>query len=226
MTFLRTGIRNLLLVLWLSFCWLACTMWPEDSPQRETRAEASTLPSLRTGSPALPENSPSASRPPGLDDSAYRLKPLDPVVIYLRGIPNPDEINEIVDEWGNINLPYIGSIKADGHTTSELEKKIEETYLSRQIYKQVTVNVVIPAQSYYVRGEVRKPGRYPLISGVTLVQAIAAAGGYTEFANPRKTKVIRGGKTFVRDIRELEQRPEKDEDIESGDVIVIPRSVF
>jgi polysaccharide export outer membrane protein len=77
-----------------------------------------------------------------------------------------------------------------------------------------------------VRGEVLQPGRYKLTSGLTVVRALAAAGGYTEFANPRKVKILRGGKAFYVNLRELEQYPDRDIEIKPGDVMVVPRSMF
>jgi polysaccharide export outer membrane protein len=169
---------------------------------------------------------PAATRPTDASSSGYFLKPLDPILVRLRSIPVPQDIEDVIDESGAINLPYLGRVQAAGKTGSVLEQEIQRLYLQKEIYKRVTVNVLIPSQSYYVRGEVRQPGRYPLISGVTILQAIAAAGGYTEFASPRKIKIIRGDKTFYRNGPELEKSPEKDEDVKSGDVIVVPRSVF
>ena len=159
--------------------------------------------------------------------TAYKLKPGDPVVIMLRGIlPKDDQIEDIIDEQGYVNLPYIGSIRAAGRTSSQLEQEVEREYLAKKIYKTITVNVVMPSQSYFVRGEVRQPGRFGLITGVTLVQAIATAGGYTDFADPTKVKLIRGEASILHNARDFEKFPERDLQIEPGDVIVVPRSIF
>jgi polysaccharide export outer membrane protein len=160
------------------------------------------------------------------DVTAYRMKPSDQIIIHLRSIPEEQRIEDVIDENGNITLDFIGDVHAAGRTTTELEQAIQRAYLDQKIYRRITVNVVIPLQSYYVRGEVRQPGRYPLVSGVTIVKAIAAAGGYTEFANPKKVTIIREGQTFVRNVQELEETPEKDEEVEAGDVIVVPRGIW
>ena len=68
--------------------------------------------------------------------------------------------------------------------------------------------------------------RSQLVSGVTVVQAIATAGGYTEFANPRKLQLIRGEDTSRLNALDFEKNPERDVELESGDVIVVPRSVW
>jgi protein involved in polysaccharide export with SLBB domain len=158
--------------------------------------------------------------------SVYLIKPGDPVVVHLRGIPQEQEIEDQVDEMGKINLPFINEMTAAGKSSSELEKEIRSAYIDQQIYKNIMVNVILPSQSYFVRGEVRQPGRFPLSSGVTMVQAIAAAGGYTEFANSKKVQLLRGNKADYYDARSFETHPEKDVAIEAGDVIVVHRSVF
>lgn len=175
---------------------------------------------------ALPTAGPAFTTALG-DKAPYRLRIGDPIIIYLRGImPRDDEIEEIVDERGAVTLPYIDDVAALGKTVSELEREIQRTYIQRQIYRTVTVNVVMPSQSFFVQGEVRQPQRYPLITGMTVLQGIASAGGYTEFADPKRVILTRGGKIRELNMREVERDPLKDIMIESGDVIRVPRSIF
>lgn len=157
----------------------------------------------------------------------YRFKSGDPVVIYLRGIyPKDEAVEDIIDEDGNVTLPLIGDITAAGKSTSQLEADITRLYIDGGYYRTVTVNVVMPSPFYFIRGEVRAPGRFPVVSGVTILQAIAAAGGYTEFANPRKVQLIRGKTTTPVNMRDIERNPERDIRLESGDVIVVDRSIL
>ena len=157
----------------------------------------------------------------------YRLRQGDPVIIYLRGImPRDDQIEEIVDERGYVTLPYIDDVLAAGRTSSELEREIQRIYVDRQIYRTVTVNVVMPSQSYFVQGEVRQPQRYPLVTGTTVMQAIAAAGGYTDYAEPRRVTLTRGRDVKIINMRDVERNPQQDMSVESGDVIRVPRSIF
>ncbi len=190
-------------------------------------AVASAPPAPALAPPAAAAAKPAAATSRGIATTAYKLRGGDPVVIFLRGIfPKDDELQDIIDEAGYLNLPYIGAILAAGKTTSQLESEIQKTYLEKQIYKSVSVNVVLPSQSFFVRGEARGPGRFPLITGMTVLQAISAAGGYTDFANPKDVNIIRGGKVIRVNATDLERHPEKDISIEPGDVIVIPRSFF
>jgi len=193
---------------------------------RSKRKESAKKSARSVRVPELRASPPGSATEPGSSSMAYRVKPGDTIFIYLRGIPREEKIEDVVDESGYISLPYINRVRAGGRTSSELERTIRNSYLDNRIYKQVTVNVVVPTRGYFVRGEVRNPGRFALLSGVTIVQAIATAGGYSEFANPSKIRVLRGGTSFTVDVEDLEKHPEKDMEVEVGDVILVPRSLF
>jgi polysaccharide export outer membrane protein len=157
----------------------------------------------------------------------YRLKVGDPVIIHLRGIyPRDEMVEDLVDEDGKVTVPLIGDIQAAGKSTSQLEADITKLYISGNYYKAITINVVMPSRTYYIRGEVRAPGRYPIVGVVTIMQAIAAAGGYTEFASQRNVKLIRNDTTTSINIRSIERNPDRDLPLESGDVIIVERSIL
>ena len=208
------------------------------SPGRKAAVPAVSGPTPETNAaPATGEAPPSvrpepAPEPVGspwsvADRAPYRLRPGDPVIIYLRGIlPTDDQIEEIVDERGMVTLPYIDDVQAAGRTSSELEREVQRIYIERKIYRSVTVNVVMPSQSYFIQGEVRQPQRFSLMTGTTLLQAVAAAGGYTEYADPKRVTLTRGREVRVFNMREVERNPQQDISVESGDVIRVPRSRF
>jgi polysaccharide export outer membrane protein len=191
---------------------------------------AKPAPALQTPASVPPAKKESAATSITSSSSAYRLKTGDPVIIYLRGIPGvpggEQQLEDIIDENGSINMPYVGAIEAGGKTSTGLEQIVQKAYIDQQIYKSVTVNVVIPSRSYYVRGEIKQPGRFLLMSRVTVVQAIAAAGGFTEFANHSKVEILRGNQRIRVDVDEIERHPDRDRELESGDVIIVQRSFF
>ena len=158
----------------------------------------------------------------------YRLRPQDPIQITLLGIPEEKGLEVIVDEYGRITLPYIDEpLKVDGMTTSELERFIQKRYIDGKIYRSITVNVLTSAKSYFIEGEIRRPQEYMLNRGITLLQAIAAAGGYTEYANKRNILVTRrGGEILKFDARYLERNPNKDILIQAGDRINVNRTFY
>ena len=93
---------------------------------------------------------------------------------------------------GRISLPMIGEIQAAGRTADSLKGEITERL--RPLVEQPVVSVMVSeinAARFYVLGEVAHPGAYPVRGRLTVVQALAMAGGPTAFANDRKVVVIR-----------------------------------
>ncbi len=157
----------------------------------------------------------------------YRLRELDPLQISLLGIPQEKEMQAVIDERGNITLPYIEEpVPAAGLTTSELEREIQRIYTEGKIYRGITVNVQAHAKIYYMEGEVRNPTEYMLNRRITLLQAIAAASGYTEYANKGKVSITRNGQVMWFNAKHIEKHPELDIPVEAGDRIKVSRSWY
>ena len=174
------------------------------------------------GSPE-PGNSPASGR------DLASLKPLDSgdrISIYLTGIPTPEQIRDIIDGNGNVNLPLIGEVNMAGKTAAEAEQYIESRYVDDGYYRKITVSVVPQEGEFYVRGEVKREGKYVMTGTVTLLQTIAEAGGYTDYANSRRVKVKRGEDVFEYDVRKIEELEAEDPVIESGDIIIVPRRFY
>jgi len=185
--------------------------------------------------PALPRPAPDVPAAPATstatssasDAVAYLLKVGDVVQVFLRGIPSGEAIEDVIDEDGMISLPFINEIQAAGMTASELERFIRQTYLDQDIYRNITVNVVVPTRYYFIQGEIRGPGRFQMVSATRVSQAIAAAGGYTEYASGQ-VLIKRGGKIVkrIRNARRLERTPEDDILLEPDDIIEVKRSLW
>lgn len=95
---------------------------------------------------------------------------------------------------GFISMPLVGDVQADGKTPDELARELGEK-LSAYIQTPKVTVVVREANSsrVYVTGEVTRPGAYPLRGRMSLVQAIALAGGFSDFADREGIRVIRQG---------------------------------
>ena len=155
------------------------------------------------------------------------LKPQDVVTVVLRGIPTPEQIEDQIDEEGNISLPLLGEVRAAGYNATDLEREIRRRYVEGKIYQNIAVTVIVPSRFYFMQGEVRSPGRYQLVQAIRLSQAIAQAGGYTEFAG-KGAVITRDGKMFkkVGNTRKLATHPEDDILLEPGDIVEIKRSFW
>jgi len=108
--------------------------------------------------------------------------------------------NILVRIDGKISFPLLNDVQAAGLTTAELKRIIEQglkTYVSNPV---VTVTIRNPAsQRYYVLGEVARTGEYPLTKNMTVLQAFAVAGGFTQWAAKDEIILVRrdGGKDNV-----------------------------
>jgi polysaccharide biosynthesis/export protein len=120
----------------------------------------------------------------------YILDTGDKLRVFVYGQPNLSRLYT-VDQIGNIAIPLIGSVRARGRTTVDLEHSIAAK-LGREFVKdpQVTVDVA-QNRPFFILGEVRLPGQYPFVSGMTIEQAIAIGGGYTERASQRSFRITR-----------------------------------
>ena len=211
---------------------VAVSSAPDSAPVKPVAAPVVPAPMVAPQTP-VPQSPPpsavAAAEPasPSADGVAYQLKVGDVVQVFLRGIPTADAIEDVIDEEGMISLPLINEILAAGMTASELERNIRKTYLDQDIYRNITVNVVVPTRYYFIQGETRQPGRYQIMSATRLSQAIAGAGGYTEFASGQVV-VKRAGKIFktIRNSRRLERTPEDDILLEPDDIIEVKRSLW
>lgn len=127
-----------------------------------------------------------------------------------------------VSREGDFSYPLIGKVKADGLTVSQLEKEIAQRLSGRYIINpQVTVTVEEYHRFFYIFGEVKKPGRYPLEAGTTVLKAITTAEGATDKANINKTKIVREENGVRKEIK-----AKMGDIIEPEDVIIVPESFF
>jgi polysaccharide export outer membrane protein len=148
--------------------------------------------------------------------ASYRLGPGDLVRIITFG--EEQLTGEFrVNDAGNIALPLIGSVRAAGLTSSELEKSVAAALKKNGLYRDPSVTVeVIAYRPIYVLGEVNKPGEYPYKPGMTVVTSVAVAGGYTYRAIQDYAGIVRsvgGHATEGRGLRQSYLQP--------GDVVTI-----
>lgn len=123
---------------------------------------------------------------------SYVLGPNDRIRLKVYG--EPDITGEYeVSNSGQVSIPLAGHITAAGVTTRQLEKSIASV-LAKGIVRDPRVNVEIAQyRPYYILGEVKKSGEYPYRHGLTVLDAVASAGGFTYRANENKVFLRRAG---------------------------------
>lgn len=132
------------------------------------------------------------------------------VVITISGVP-AEEKGRIdgtypVSDAGNINMPFIETVRAAGLRNEDLAASLQARYKSAGIYNNPTIQVIsnagnrINEQTVVIGGYVRAPGPKPWNKGLTLYQAVQAAGGATEFGSMKRVKIYRAGRPTTYDL--------------------------
>lgn len=135
----------------------------------------------------------------------------------------PQSWPQIVREDGTITLPLNRTVSASGKTKGQLEDDIRKEYVPH-LLRRLTVNVKPEDRWYWVRGEVRSPSQFKYTGEVRVMQAIASAGDFTDFADRRDIQITRvNGETIKVDGRKAITNPELDIPVYPGDTVYVNR---
>ena len=163
-------------------------------------------------------------------DAAFRTG--DTIELRIGGVP-AEETQLItgaytVDGEGFVNLPHIGKVRAAGLSQASLQRAIESAYRGQEIYTNPTITVTVPTTLRFVNvsGDVRQPRRVEYTSDLTVLGAISAAGGFTDYADQRKVRLMRGGQVQMVDIKAVRSNPSLDIILLPGDQIEVPQSFW
>lgn len=164
------------------------------------------------------EDAPSAIGNPA---DAYLLEPGNRVRLIVFGESNLSG-DFTVDPVGNIALPLIGNVPASGITAKVLAKRIEDA-LKKDSYMQ-DPRVAVEVQTFrpfYVLGEVRQPGEFPYMTGMTVLSAVAKAGGYDYRAREGEVVLVRVIDGQQKEYKAIERTP-----ILPGDIVKVLQRRF
>jgi polysaccharide biosynthesis/export protein len=130
---------------------------------------------------------------------------------------------------GKISLPLLNDVTAAGLTPAQLAAQLTESLKKFITNPQVTVIVTtINSQRVYILGEVTRPGAFPLLPNMTVLQALSSAGGFTQFAREKSIYVLRTeeGKQVKHpfNYKDVVNGKNADQNIvlKAGDTIVVP----
>jgi polysaccharide export outer membrane protein len=132
------------------------------------------------------------TQPPSmLADSNYVIGPQDVVDVSVWKDPELTRVVPVRPD-GKISLPLLNDMQAAGLTPAQLRGQITQGLKKYMTEPIVTVIVnQINSQRFYITGEVARPGAYPLLPQMTMLQALSSAGGFTQFANLKKVYMFR-----------------------------------
>jgi len=160
---------------------------------------------------------------------AYKIGSGDILEIITWKEPDFSRGEILVRTDGKISFPLLGDVQAAGRTPLEIKNDIEKGLKDYVANPIVTVTVKNPlSQKFYILGEVKKTGEYPLIKGLTVLQAFAIAGGFTDWASKKEIILLRyeNGKEKVYNINYKKIVNDKDFSqnisIKTDDTIIVP----
>jgi polysaccharide export outer membrane protein len=159
----------------------------------------------------------------------YRIAPLDVLSIKVFKMAELSGDYD-VDLTGQISLPLIGSVKAVDMTTAQLDDRLTQQFGEKYLQNpDVSVGVKSSTRaSITVDGSVGKSGSLPAVASMTLMQAVAQAGGVTENANPRRVAVFRQingqRQAAAFDLTAIRRGESEDPRVYAGDIIVVDGS--
>ena len=159
----------------------------------------------------------------------YRIGAGDMIEVSVWKEPDLSRKEVLVRVDGKISFPLIGDIQAAGMTPVELTETIQKGLTNYVTAPVVTVTVTNPgSQKVYVLGEVARTGEYPILKSLTVLQAFALAGGFTQWASKDEILLIRkdGAKDRIYKINYKDIVKGKDVDnnlaLQANDTIVVP----
>ncbi len=101
----------------------------------------------------------------------------------------------VITSGGNLTFPLVGNLRATDKTVEQLQTALAAALADGYVNNPRVSIQVISFRPFYILGEVNRPGEYPVATGLTLQQAVAAAGGYTYRANLKRAYLKRANQT-------------------------------
>jgi polysaccharide export outer membrane protein len=158
-----------------------------------------------------------------VDPNTYKIGAED--VLLIRVWREPDLSGQVVVRPdGRITLPLVGDVEAAGVTPVELSKRLSESMGKFLNKPQVNVAVMsVQSRKYYISGQVSRSGAVPLVTPVTVLEALSSAG-LGEWAKKNKIVIMRGTQRFKFNYNEVikGKNLEQNITIQSGDHIFVP----
>lgn len=163
----------------------------------------------------------------------YRLGRNDVLDISMLGHPEigsrestpGNRLGITVRKDGNVWLPVIGPVVAEGQTLVEFEASLRKAAARFYVDPQVSVEILKhESQKFFVVGEVRQPGAFPVDGDTTLLEALTLAGGVPETGDLTSGTIMRGGKQLPIDLHGLAKQGDLSRNVfmRAGDVVFIP----
>ncbi len=134
---------------------------------------------------------------------------------------------------GAIQFPFLGVLAVGGQESNQVASAVREGLIARDIIRDPHVSVLVKesnSRRISVLGAVSKPGTFPIIPGITVIQAVSNAGGFTPLASKDDTVVTRrvNGKLerYRVAVSQVSRGNQDDFRLSAGDIVFVPERVF
>ena len=168
--------------------------------------------------------------PPATDDTT--LGPGDAFSVRVFGEETLSGDHQVAPD-GTINFPLLGAVGVEGLEPTQVATKLENELRERDLLRNPNVSVYVreyASKRISVVGAVANPGAFPLEPGMTVVQAISMAGGFSSLADRDGTMVTRRvGDETVRyrvPVERVTRGQAQDIEVAAGDIIFVPERLF
>jgi polysaccharide export outer membrane protein len=159
-----------------------------------------------------------------VDPDKYQIGPED--LLFIRVWREPDfTLPVAVRPDGKITMPLIGEVTASGQSPLQLTAALKESLT--QYLNNPDVNVFVTevrSKKFYIDGEMNRPGSFPLVTPTSVLEALSRGGGFREFANTKRIRVLRGGLVRRFNYKDVTKGKHLEQNIavENGDHIIVP----
>ena len=153
--------------------------------------------------------------------SRYQLGSGDIITIVVFGEEDLKREHIRLTDAGTISYPVLGELKVLGRTVGELEKIITDGLRGRYLVNPRVAVSVDQYRPFFINGQVKAGGGYPFQPGLTILKAVAVAGGFTERASKEKIFVIRDKDKNAKPVKVSLDTP-----VLPGDIITVEESFF
>jgi polysaccharide export outer membrane protein len=182
-----------------------------------------TMPGMRDAKAQAPGNPSAAAASPGaatFSGNDYHLGSGDKIHVSVFGQADLNG-DFVVDGAGSVQLPLIGLVQAAGLTVAQFQKEITVKYADGFL---INPNIEVDVSGYrpfYIIGEVKTPGQYAYVNGMSILNAVALAGGYTDRADKSEVYIRRNGAS-----KEVELPADETTKVNPGDIIRVSERFF
>ncbi|BBP44483.1 polysaccharide biosynthesis/export family protein [Thiosulfativibrio zosterae] len=154
-------------------------------------------------------------------NTEYQLSSGDVISITVFAEPDLSLEKIKLNETGSFSYPFIGEVKAEGLSSTELQTKITNELSGKYLVNPKVTVSIIEYRQFYISGEVKNPDGYPFQPGLTVRRAIALAGGLSERASENRMTVIR-----EKDPTKTPEKVTMEDLVMPGDTLTIDQGFF